>query len=145
MTELIKSWLQLVFLVYLLGLVCCTGVLLLLSSQLLPLAASSGQSKVIQMRDSYVLHQYLCGTYVQKVANNTVLKLILPLVCTQYLWTVLIVSNKLSVNIGIVSNMEEPSVISCTMLMSGNWDLSMSVYSTSQMSRYRAVVQQYFH
>ena len=87
------------------------GVLLLLSSQLLPLAASSGQSKVIQMRDSNVLHQYLCGTYEQKVANNTVLKLILP---SYVLNTsgLCLVSNKH--NIGIVSNMEEPSVISCT-------------------------------
>ena len=88
------------------------GVFLLLLSSLLPLAASSGQSKVIPVRDSNVLQQYLCGTNDQQVPNNTVLELTSPSYVLNASGLCLVSDRH---NIGIVSNLNNPqSVISCT-------------------------------
>ena len=86
------------------------GILLLLLPCMLPFAASSGKSK-ITVSDSSVLQQYLCGTNDQQVPNNTVLELTSPSYVLNASGLCLVSDRH---NIGIVSNMEEPSVISCT-------------------------------
>ena len=85
----------------------CAGVLLLLLSSLLPLAAAS--SRLIFVSDSNVLQQYLCGKNDQQVPNNTVLILISPLYELNAS-DLCLVSNRH--NIGIVS-FSNRSVISC--------------------------------
>ena len=86
-------------------------VLLLLLPCMFPLAASSGQSKVIPVSDSNVLQQYLCGTNDQQVLDNTVLELTSP----SYVLgasDLCLVSDRH--NIGIISNLNKQPVISCT-------------------------------